>query len=448
MLASDRVLGAVQRATKGGKTLDAGQAQSVARDAGADAYITGALLKIGPTQLRLDVRAQDTDTGQIVFSDKLEGQDVQSIFGMVDRLTAKLVRDISSTIGGAAERAGDRGGFDLERGSVSALPAGNGPSDARYLITESINEYQEAVRLDPGFALAYLGLVNEYNQQGDLPKRDEATKKVQELRARLPRYEQLLLSVTEAERAGDPEARVRARQALLAEYPRDSLNRGVLGSQLFYLGESDEALAVYREGLALNAKDESVLNFQSYTLSAMGDANAALAANDAYMAIRPGDPNPFDTRGDILFVLGRDEEAVAQYRKVVEMKPDFTSYSEYIKLANRLRRSEKAGHGEGRRGTILSKNHTAAAVVSAGIRGATQAIRRRYRRCRGELPPGGRTPGSGETNEFRGKLPDELRGTLHDHRESAGRAGVRATAKTRRIRIAGDLAAADGGWQP
>jgi serine/threonine protein kinase/predicted negative regulator of RcsB-dependent stress response len=333
VLASDRVLGAVQRATKGGKSLDAGQAQSVARDAGADAYITGALLKIGPTQLRLDVRAQDTDTGQIVFSDKLEGQDVQSIFGMVDRLTAKL----SGTF--LPQSEAPQKGPEIEEASTSNVEAYRHYQlgtdlGRRYLITESINEYQEAVRLDPGFALAYLGLVNEYNQQGDLPKRDEATKKVQELRARLPRYEQLLLSVTEAERAGDPEARVRARQALLAEYPRDSLNRGVLGSQLFYLGEGDAALAVYREGLALNAKDESVLNFQSYTFSAMGDANAALAANDAYMAIRPGDPNPLDTRGDILFVLGRDEEAVAQYRKVVEMKPDFTSYSEYIKLAN------------------------------------------------------------------------------------------------------------------
>ncbi|HEV8046721.1 MAG TPA: serine/threonine-protein kinase, partial [Terriglobales bacterium] len=78
VLSTERVMGAVQRASKDGKSMDPAQAQNVARDAGADAYITGALLKIGPTQLRLDVRAQDTGTGQILFSDKLEGQDVQS----------------------------------------------------------------------------------------------------------------------------------------------------------------------------------------------------------------------------------------------------------------------------------------------------------------------------------------------------------------------------------
>jgi serine/threonine protein kinase len=90
VISNERVMSAVQRASKDGKSLDPAQAQQVARDAGADAYITGALLKIGPTQLRLDVRAHDTGTGQILFSEKLEGQDVQSIFGMVDRLTASI----------------------------------------------------------------------------------------------------------------------------------------------------------------------------------------------------------------------------------------------------------------------------------------------------------------------------------------------------------------------
>ncbi len=104
VLSTERVMSAVQRASKDGKSLDPAQAQSVARDAGADAYITGALLKIGPTQLRLDVRAQDTSTGQILFSDKLEGQDVQSIFGMVDRLTAKPCRQLFAGVRGCRKR--------------------------------------------------------------------------------------------------------------------------------------------------------------------------------------------------------------------------------------------------------------------------------------------------------------------------------------------------------
>ncbi len=332
VLASDRVLGAVQRATKGGKTLDAGQAQSVARDAGADAYITGALLKIGPTQLRLDVRAQDTDTGQIVFSDKLEGQDVQSIFGMVDRLTTKL----SGTF--LPESEAPQKGPEIEQASTSNVEAYRHYQQGtdfgrRYLVQDSIRELEEAVRLDPEFARAYLWLSNEYSQLGDIPKRDEARKKVQQLSARLPRYDQLSLQVLEAERSGDPEARVRARQALAAEYPRDSLNRGILGSNLQSIGETEAAFANYKDALALNPKDDIVLNFESYAYAFNGDLNSALAANDAYIALQPGDPNPLDTRGDIFYIFGRDDDAVAQYRKVLELRPDFSDYFEYLKLA-------------------------------------------------------------------------------------------------------------------
>jgi tetratricopeptide (TPR) repeat protein len=64
-----------------------------------------------------------------------------------------------------------------------------------------------------------------------------------------------------------------------------------------------------------------------------GDFTGALAANDSYQAVRPGDPNPLDTRGDILFMAGRDDEAVAADRKVLELKPDFSDYFEYLKLA-------------------------------------------------------------------------------------------------------------------
>ena len=64
VLSTERIQGSLQRVGKKDGAIDPGLAQAVARDAGADAFITGALLKVGPTQLRLDVRVQDTKTGQ------------------------------------------------------------------------------------------------------------------------------------------------------------------------------------------------------------------------------------------------------------------------------------------------------------------------------------------------------------------------------------------------
>ena len=332
VLSTERVLSAVQRASKDGKAMDPSQAQSVARDAGADAYITGALLKMGPTQLRLDVRAQDTSTGQILFSDKLEGQDVQSIFGMVDRLTASIAGSFlpASELPQKAP--------EIEQASTSSVEAYRHYQlgvdyGRRYLTGDSIREYEEAVRLDPQFALAALRLSDQYRLQGDLRRASELLIQVGQNQSRLPRYEQLTLQALKARRSQDPESEIAARQQLVSEFPRSTMDRGILVTVLGGLGKADQAREVLQQGLALDPKSEDLLNFESYGKAADGDFSGALAANDSYMAIRPGDPNPFDTRGDVLYMAGRDDEAVTAYRKVLELKPDFSDYGEYLKLA-------------------------------------------------------------------------------------------------------------------
>jgi serine/threonine protein kinase/tetratricopeptide (TPR) repeat protein len=331
VLSTERVMGAVQRASKDGQSMDPAQAQKAARDAGADAYITGGLLKIGNT-LRLDVRAQDTGTGQILFSDKLEGQDVQSIFSMVDRLTANIAGSFLP-VSDVPQKAPE-----IEQASTSNVEAYRHYQlgidyGRRFLTSDAIRELEEAVRLDPQFALALMRLANQYALEGDLRHANELLLKVDQLQSRLPRYELLSLQAIDAARSRDPEAELAARQQLVSEFPRATMDRALYASSVAHLGKKDQALQIFQQGLALDPKSEELFNFKSYVLAKWGDFDGALAANDAYMAIRPGDPNPFDSRGDILFMAGRDDDAVAAYRKVLELKPDFSEYFEYLKLA-------------------------------------------------------------------------------------------------------------------
>ncbi|MGA8072431.1 MAG: protein kinase, partial [Candidatus Acidiferrales bacterium] len=332
VLSTERVMGAVQSATKDGKALDPAQAQKVARDAGADAYITGALLKVGPTQLRLDVRVQDTASGQILYSDKLEGQDVQSIFGMVDRLTANIAGNFLPAADLPTKAP------EIEQASTSNVEAYRHYElgieyGRRFLGADAMREFNEAIRLDPQFALAYMRMADEYFLQGDQRRSSEMQVKAEQLQSRLPRYEQLSLQVLKAGRSRDLEAAVEANKAVLAEFPRASGDAASLSGVLSFLGRPEEGLEICREGLALDPKNEDLLNAESYNQAESGDFNGALASNDRYLAVRPGDPNPLDSRGDILYDAGRDDEAVASYRKVVELKPDFNDYGDYLKLA-------------------------------------------------------------------------------------------------------------------
>jgi eukaryotic-like serine/threonine-protein kinase len=332
VLSTERVLNAVQRESKGGMSLNPAQAQQVARDAGADAYVTGALLKVGPTQLRLDIRVQDTGTGQILYSDKLEGQDIQSIFGMVDRLTSSIARNFipAENLQQTAPAIEQAATSNIEAYRHYQLGVDYG---RRFLIADAIPELEEAVRLDPQFALAYMRLSEQYFLQGDQRRVNQMVVKVDQMQSRLPHYEKLYLQVLKADRSRDLELQLQTRQALVAEFPRESGIRADLADTLGRAGRREESLEVLRQGLAMDAKNEDLLNEQSYTLARWSDFNAALAANDRYAAVRPGDPNPLDSRGDILYLAGRDDEAIATYRKVIELKPGFNDYADYLKLA-------------------------------------------------------------------------------------------------------------------
>jgi tetratricopeptide (TPR) repeat protein/TolB-like protein len=333
VLSSERVLAEVQRmGMKEATELDRASAAKVARNAGADAFVTGTLLRVGPKQLRLDVQVQDTKSGQILFSDKVEATDVQGIFSMVDAVTGRVAQRFAPSANTAAN------GPSIEEAATSNLEAYRhyqlGVDLARrFLVADAIHELEDAVRLDPQFALAYWRLSAGYASVGDFRKSQELWPKIEQLQSRLPRQNQLEFQAEEADRAGDSSGARQILESLLKEFPRQDDAREELAQSLLGAGETDHSASVLKDGLQLDPRNEIFLNQLAYTQAASGNLAAALQADDQYMAIRPNDPNPWDTRGDILSYSNHDDEAVEAYRKTIALKPDFNGYGDYLKLA-------------------------------------------------------------------------------------------------------------------
>src|SRR5512142_1506681 len=53
---------------------------------------------------------------------------------------------------------------------------------------------------------------------------------------------------------------VRTLEAIVAEFPRDTQSRARLGVLLHLVGQNDRAVKLLRDGLALDPKDEDLLN--------------------------------------------------------------------------------------------------------------------------------------------------------------------------------------------
>jgi len=401
VLSTERVLAEIQRmGRKGARDLDPASAAEVARNADADAFLTGTLLRVGPKQLRLDVQVQDTKSGQILFSDKVEAPDIQGIFGMVDAVTGRVAqRFVPST--GLSPNA-----CNIEEASTSNLEAYRhyqlGVDLARrFLMDEAVREMEEAVRLDPQFALAYYRLAGGYAFQGDLRRSRELLPKIKQLQSRLPRQERLEFQAEEAFRAGDDAGGRQILESLLQEFPRQDVARLQLARTVYSMGEMDRAISTIKDGLQLDPRNESFLNMLGYLLAASGNLPAALRTNDQYAALRPNDPNPWDTRGDILYQSDHDEEAVEAYRKVIGLKPEFLDYAEYVKLAvvyadeKKFALADSALQEYGKRGTGAGKLY--AAVFTGQFqetRGDLEGARASYQRAVGDLARAGQNDGA------------------------------------------------------
>lgn len=71
-----------------------------------------------------------------------------------------------------------------------------------------------------------------------------------------------------------------------------------------------------------NPDNEFNLMRRAIALHLAPDPDAALAAADKLIALRPDDPYYWELKGQILFESGRGREAVAPYRKAVALAPD------------------------------------------------------------------------------------------------------------------------------
>ena len=143
VISTDRVRGLIGQRTKEGGKLPPGEAEKVAKEAHADLFLSGTLLKVG-SRLRLDLRVQETDTGKVLFADKVEGEDCPSSFrawwtkrpaGIVEQLVPGEIQhklDVAASLTSNLEalRAYEEGRsyFDRNMGpeAISRLPAGHG----------------------------------------------------------------------------------------------------------------------------------------------------------------------------------------------------------------------------------------------------------------------------------------------------------------------------------
>jgi tetratricopeptide (TPR) repeat protein/tRNA A-37 threonylcarbamoyl transferase component Bud32 len=320
VISTERVRGLINRRTKEGAKLPPGESQDVAKDAHADMFLSGALLKVGP-HLRLDLRVQETATGKVLFADKVEGEDAQAVFGMVDQATAGILTRLAPTE--AAARPSVAASLTSNLEALRAYEEGRSYED-RLLVEEAVGAFRGATEVDPQFAMAHYRLAHVLYLI-DIPAAGQAIARAAELAERLPlpRLQKLIIQSERLRHDGRMQETEQVAETAVREFPLEFEPRLELGNAL---GEGEwkwtEVIPVYEDFVRLDDRQAGAYNELAYAYGFEGDLPHALACVDRYAALLPpNDPNPLDDRGDVLSTNGRFEEAIAAYRKNLELNP-------------------------------------------------------------------------------------------------------------------------------
>ena len=185
---------------------------------------------------------------------------------------------------------------------------------------DSIKHFDQAISLDPNFALAELSRANAAPSPKDF---FDHLRKAVALSAKASDGERLLILAAEAGGNGDANKQKDYLDQLVAAYPSDERAHFNIGG--YYFGQQDFAAAIehYKKATELSPAYSPAYNILGYAYRQKGDYANAEQAFKKYIELIPKDPNPYDSYAELLLTMGRFQESLVQYAKALAIDANF-----------------------------------------------------------------------------------------------------------------------------
>ena len=299
----------------------------ICRREGFEAIVLGSFTKAN-NLFATDAKIYDVSTRNLLKSVTARGEGVDSILRtQIDVLS----REISKGVG-LSERAVARHALPISEVTTASMQAyesflkGREEFD-RYHYQEARWSLEQAVKLDPEFALPYYYLTQVYYGLADEPRTGEAMEKFKKYgktnlgKGKDGLYAAALSALVEK----DKEGYVKGLKDVIGAYPDDK--RAHVDLAWFYKNgkKYDEAIAEFDRALEIDPLFGHALNLLAYTYTEMGQPDKALQTFERYAVVQPGDANPYDSMGDMYFLTGKFDLARVKYRQALALRPEFAS---------------------------------------------------------------------------------------------------------------------------
>ncbi len=206
--------------------------------------------------------------------------------------------------------------------ALDAYRAGQTQFD-QFAYTEAKSSFEHAVAADSSFAMAWLRLGLVHLAIRDLARATECVDTAMALAPDATQREQLFIRMWYYRLHFNATAAAATADSLAKQYPDEKevyLFRGNLYEQA---KNFDAAIRCYQQAVQADTGYAVAVMTLGYAYSTIGDQDKAIAQMQRYIQLAPHDPDPRASYADILVRAGRFDEALAQYRESLRLKPDY-----------------------------------------------------------------------------------------------------------------------------
>jgi eukaryotic-like serine/threonine-protein kinase len=321
--------------------------EKTARAVGANLLVTGVVQGSGDN-MRIIVNLDDVPDGKRTWSQEFSGvtKDLLSIEDQISAqlVTALAVKATNEEMAHAAERPTDNvEAYDLYLRGNQAL---KGPDSVK--AAQSATEFfQQSIKQDPSFALAYTGLADAsllmYRSNKDSfwsEKALGAAERAEQLKESLPEVHFSLGTVYM--KTGKTAQAIAELKRGLQLAPNSDQGYVRLGSAYLDSGQANQAVEAYKKAIEVNPYYwGSHMDLGDAYLSS-GDNQKALAEFQRVTELEPENASGWMNIGVGYDRLGAYEQAIPAFQKSLELHPTWDAYSNLSSIYFNLHRYAEA----------------------------------------------------------------------------------------------------------
>ncbi len=186
----------------------------------------------------------------------------------------------------------------------------------------AIQDYDQAIRLDPSFALAFSSRGLAYYKKGDY---DRAIQDFDQAIRLNPDYALAFASRGEAyDKKGDRDRAMQDYDQAIQLDPNDSMTFNNRGCTYFTKGKYDRAIQDYVQAIRLDPSNSLAFGNRASAYGEKGEYDRAFQDFDQAIRLDPNYAEAFYNRGSVELKIGDYNRAILDFDQAIRLKPNYS----------------------------------------------------------------------------------------------------------------------------